>query len=283
MKNDMRKQRLERKLLLYRLLFIIFAVILLIAGGVYIRNQLVKRRARLTYEELAKKTTEFANGTGEESQNLPDTETETGSNSPYISEEGVPVKYLDWDMLHEINADIYAWIYIPNTNIDYPLLQHPTEESYYLEHNLDGSAGKPGCIYSQRLNSKDFTDYNTVLYGHNMEDGTMFHTLHNFEEADFFEQNRYIYIYTQEKVLIYEIFAAYRYSDEHILYSYDFESKEGFQAYLDDVFAVHDINANFRENMGITTDNHIITLSTCVAETEVQRLLVQGVLVNEPA
>ena len=71
----------------------------------------------------------------------------------------VPEKNIDFDKLHkEVSEDIYAWIYIPDTNIDYPVFQHPTDNAYYLEHNVDGSEGYPGCIYTENYNSKDFSD-----------------------------------------------------------------------------------------------------------------------------
>lgn len=99
----------------------------------------------------------------------------------------VPKKNIDFEELHKtVCEDIYAWIYIPNTNIDYPLLQHATDNSYYLEHNLDDSEGYPGCIYTENNNSKDFTDRHTVIYGHNMRDGRMFSDLHKYEDREFY-------------------------------------------------------------------------------------------------
>ena len=57
-----------------------------------------------------------------------------------------------------MNPDVYAWITVPGTEIEYPILQHPSDNSYYFMHNIDGSYGYPGCIYTENLNSKDFTD-----------------------------------------------------------------------------------------------------------------------------
>ena len=108
-----------------------------------------------------------------------------------LAERGItiPEKNIDWEELKSENPDIYAWIYIPGTNVDYPILQHPDEKSYYLDHNIDGSEGYPGCIYTQNVNSKDWMDPNTVIYGHNMNDGSMFHDLHKFEDNAFFDEN----------------------------------------------------------------------------------------------
>ena len=72
-----------------------------------------------------------------------------------------------------MNSDVYAWITVPGTEIEYPILQHHSDNSYYFMHNIDGSYGYPGCIYTENLNSKDFTDNNMVIYGHNMKNDSM--------------------------------------------------------------------------------------------------------------
>lgn len=72
-----------------------------------------------------------------------------------------------------MNPDVYAWITVPGTEIEYPILQHPSDNSYYFMHNIDGSYGYPGCIYTENLNSKDFADNNTVIYGHDMKNDSM--------------------------------------------------------------------------------------------------------------
>lgn len=113
----------------------------------------------------------------------------------------------DFGQLHEQNEDIYAWIVVPGTQVDYPLLQSETD-NYYLDYNLDHSKGYPGCIYTNQCNRKDFSDYNTVLYGHNMKNGSMFGSIHSFEDETFFDGHPYIYVYTENERLTYEIYEA---------------------------------------------------------------------------
>lgn len=198
---------------------------------------------------------------------------------------GVTDRSIDWVSLQEEqNNDIYAYVMVPGTAIDYPVLQHPEEMDYYLEHNLDGSKGRPGCIYTQRMNSKDWSDRNTVLYGHNMSAGTMFAGLHDFEDDAFFEENRYIHIYSEDgRILVYEIFAAYAFNDSHILLTYDFYTEEGYRQYLDTVRESAEENGHFRQETELSTEDKIITLSTCVRGNSSQRYLVQGVLIAEGA
>lgn len=208
---------------------------------------------------------------------------ESGEEPNDLSAYGVTDRTIDWESLQEEeNKDIYSWIVVPGTAIDYPVLQHPTETDYYLEHNLDGSTGRPGCIYTQRMNSKDWSDRNTVLYGHNMRAGTMFAGLHDFEDADFFENNRYIHIYTEDgRILVYEIFAAYAFSDVHILLTYDFNTDAGYQRYLDSIRENESSRSQFRQETILTAEDKIITLSTCIRGSSSQRYLVQGVLIAE--
>ena len=189
--------------------------------------------------------------------------------------EGCPV---DFAGMWEVNEDVYAWITIPGTVIDYPILQHATDNTYYLNYNIDGSYGYPGCIYTENMNSKDFTDNNTVIYGHNMKNGTMFAGLHKFEDAGFFEENTEVFIYTPEREYKYTIFAAYIYDDRHLLYSFDFANEEVYATYLEDVQNMRSMNALIREDVEVTAEDKIITLVTCIGNQPSKRLLVQAVL-----
>lgn len=201
-----------------------------------------------------------------------------------LADRGVPIpeKEIDFAELQaNVNQDIYAWIHIPDTQIDYPVLQHPTDNSYYLDYNLDGSKGYPGCIYTEDYNKKDFSDPNTVIYGHNMKNGTMFAGLHLFEDSEYFEDHPYVYIYTEDKLYVYEIFAAYESGNEHILYNNDFSDRYVFLKYLSKIMNSRTMNGNIREDISVTADNRIITLSTCAANKPDKRYLVQGVLLNE--
>lgn len=194
----------------------------------------------------------------------------------------IPEKNIDFVTLQEeINPDIYAWIYIPDTNIDYPVLQHPQDNTYYLNYNIDGSKGSSGCIFTENYNAKNFTDYNTVLYGSNMQDGTMFAGLHGYEDNEYFSKHPYIYIYTQDEVYIYRVFAAYNFSDVNLLLNYPVGIESGFASYLEELREVCISNdGHIDQEIEVTEKNRIITLSTGAAQQVGQRYLVQGVLLR---
>lgn len=203
--------------------------------------------------------------------------TETAETATEEQSEVIPVKF---EELQAVNPDIYAWITVPGTVIDYPILQHASDNTYYLMHNIDGSYGYPGCVYTENMNSKDFTDNNTVIYGHNMKNGSMFAQLHKFEDPDFFNENREVLIYLPDEVLHYTIFAAHIYDDRHLLYSFDFTDPEVYQKYLDSIFSTRDMSANIDKDVTVTADDQIITLVTCIGSQPNNRLLVQAVLTD---
>lgn len=203
---------------------------------------------------------------------LTPTEAPTPEPTPQLAD--IPINFEEW---WAQNPDIYAYIRIPNTNVDYPIFQHATDNAYYLDHNIDGSEGYPGCIYTENLNAKDFTDMNTVIYGHNMRNGSMFRTLHKFEDADFFNANRWFNIYLPNEILEYEIFAAYTFDNRHLLNSYALDQPGVFQEYINNIYLQK--NGNIDPSVQVTAADKIVTLETCTGNSNT-RFLVQAVLRN---
>lgn len=278
--------KIEKQKNIYKILCIILLIILIVVLVMWGHSALVEKSAAKTYEKLQESVNSDASDTKTQaseteqqstqvSENVGDTETDS-----HKEQYDIPQKNLDWEELEAVNPDIYAWIYIPNTNIDYPVLQRSGDNDYYLEHNLDGSRGKPGCIYTEDLNSKEFTDYNTVIYGHNMKSGAMFRTLHDFEDKSFFDNNQYVYIYTKDRTLVYKIFAAYTNDAKHILNSNDFTSEQGLSDYLEKVFKKAQAEGYLRDDVAVTGENAILTLSTCTTSSD-KRYIVQAVGGNE--
>ncbi len=197
-----------------------------------------------------------------------------------------PDKDLDWDELRELNPDIYAWISVPGLGIEYPILRKENDNAYYLNHNIDGSYGLPGVIYTENYNSADFTDPNTVIYGHNMDDETMFSPLIDLMDKDKFSETLFIYIYREnEEPLIYEIFAAYEYPSIHLLLNYDFSNEYVYDQYLKDIKNIEIKgygSANVKKDVETDRRVRIVTLSTCTKTHDAtKRYLVTGVLLND--
>lgn len=189
---------------------------------------------------------------------------------------------IDFQSLKAENNDIYAWIYIPNTKVNLPILQHVENDNYYLDHDQDGNYSVAGAIFTQSMNSTDFSDPVTVIYGHNMKNDGMFASLHYFEDPDFFNENDTFYIYTQNKILIYTIASAYQYDNRHIMNSFDFSDPKVRESYFESVSNPDSLVVNKRDDVQLTEDSKIVQLSTCVGQDNV-RYIVTGVLVDEQA
>lgn len=292
-KQNPTKKKQKKPFNIYKIFTFILLIILLVVAGVLLRDWFVQNQAQKQYEDLAAQVNRLQSsmndnairlpsGTEESMQSVePDNSTEQEEDS-LLSQLGinVPEKILDWKALQTVNPDIYAWIYIPGTKIDYPILQNEKDDTYYLNYNMNGTRGYPGCIYTEKVNRKDFTDFDTIVYGHNMRNDSMFATLHYFEDSAFFANCPYIYVYTEDKVLVYEIWAAYESDNLHILYSNDFSTLSGRQIYLDQIYHKAD-SANVRQDVMASEQSHILTLSTCIKGKSQNRFLVQAVLLNE--
>ena len=186
----------------------------------------------------------------------------------------VPV---DFDAVRKNCPDAYAWIKIPDTVINYEVVQHPTERSFYLDHSSAQKKSVSGAIYTQFYNTKDFSDYNTVIYGHNMLNGTMFGQLKKYKNKEFFDSHRDIYVYMPGRVLKYTVFAAYLWNDDHLLLCFDFEDPRVRASYWDQILSQHNMNGIVADDVLVTADDRVITLSTCSSRDD-QRYLVQAVL-----
>ena len=186
---------------------------------------------------------------------------------------------VDFAKLTEKCSDIYAWIRIPGTDIDYPIVQREGDNAYYLNHTIEGKKKIEGAIFTEDYNTRDFTDPHTVIYGHNMKNGSMFRQLHRYEDRKFFQENDEILIYQPEQILHYQIFAAYVYDDRHLLMSFDCENPDEYAAYLDSIFRQKNMNTMIDTSVTVTEEDKIVTLSTCNGNDD-ERYLVQAVLVS---
>ena len=206
-------------------------------------------------------------------------ENDEGSEAEPETLEETEVEYqspINFTELKKEYPDAYAWIHIDDTRIDYPIMQHPTDDSYYLSHSADGTPSKAGAIFTETLNSKTFTDPNTVVYGHNMRNGSMFRTLHKFEDRDFFDSHDEILIYTPTAEIHFKIFAAYKFDNRHLLSHINFWDPEVYAAYLEDIRSQNSPNAYVRTDVPVSKDNCILTLSTCTGDPD-RRYIVQAV------
>lgn len=270
----------------YKILFGLFLVIFLASAGYCVHYYASQNQKEQIYKEMSKEArvteTPEIPETPEPSETAeptptPEKEKAKSDKKKKKPEAEIPI---DFAQLQQQNPDIYAWIQIPDTAVDYPILQSASDNAYYLNHTVTGAEGYPGSIYTENINAQDFTDKNTVIYGHNMDDGTMFGGLHQYVDPSYMNQHSDIYIYTPEHKYTYRVFAAVTYDDRHILEMYNCNETAQFQEFLDSVMSVQNIASQFDSNITVTAEDRIITLSTCNDNSE-QRFLVEAVLLNE--
>lgn len=193
---------------------------------------------------------------------------------PTVKEETPVEVSIDFASLKKINKDIYAWIDIEDTNVHYPIVQSPTDDSYYLEHTIEGVKGYPGSIYTERVNAKDFSDFNTVIYGHDMKDGSMFKHLHKFEDPEFFETHDTVTIYTEKEIKTYRIYAAIVFDNRHLMYHFNNDDIEDRKAFIQAINGARNMKNLYREGMTIDENSKLITMSTCITGQPDKRYLV---------
>lgn len=193
--------------------------------------------------------------------------------------EAEPMVRINFDLLKETSANVYAWIEIPGTPVAFPIVQHPKNNEYYLRRAINGAYDITGCIYTQNYNSKDFSDKNTLIYGHYMDDGTKFGPLLSYMDEKFFEEHRRIDIYTETQWLTYEVFAAVPFNTRHILRTYD-NFSDPYGAFINDIYMSEDARSIIAEDITVDPEtDRIITLSTCL-KTASRRYLVLAKLVK---
>ena len=158
---------------------------------------------------------------------------------------------IDFEALRRESPDVYAWLYVPNTNVNLPVLQRPGDDFFYLDHDR---YGEPAVA-----------------------------TLHAYEDPAFFADNPELYVYLPDRILAYEVVAAYEYDDRHILNSFDFSDPAVRTGYFASVLAPDDPKANVRDGAQLDADDRIVQLSTCrsALTSDPVRYIVTAVLVGE--
>lgn len=187
----------------------------------------------------------------------------------------IPRNPIDFKGLKQINEDVIGWVNIEATGSSYPITQGD-DNSYYLTHTFQKTNNIAGCIFMDCENSKDFTDKNTVIYGHNMKSGSMFGGLRKFkEQKETFDKSHYFWIYAPGKVYKYEIFSCREVPATDKSYQITFNSDDDFLNYVNTCMD----NSFIKHALPITENDLVVTLSTCTWRSDL-RLIVQGKLIE---
>ena len=198
----------------------------------------------------------------EDGENADDTEAEDASEER--------VQRVAISELQAQNSDTVGWIQIPGTQISYPLM-HTTDDSYYLNHTFSKKVNSAGSIFVETLNSGDFTDLHTIIYGHNMKNGSMFAGLKEYRSASYLVAHPNIYIDLADGTHAYQIFSVYEAEADSDSYTIGFAPDEVYEEYLNTIKG----RSQYDTSVTITKEDSIITLSTCTRQGE-KRFLVHA-------
>ena len=190
-----------------------------------------------------------------------------------VEEERSPVQ-VNFSALQAQNGQVVGWIYSPGTVINYPVAQ-AEDNDYYLYNFIDGTYTGTGTPFVDFMCPGDFSGQNTVIYGHHMNDGSMFASLSNYRSAEYYEEHPVLYLNTPAQNYRIEVFAGYVTDAESDSYILSFSDDGDFLRYLESMKSQSD----FYSPVELSAEDHIVTLSTCSYEYFDARYVVQGKLV----
>jgi len=178
---------------------------------------------------------------------------------------------MDLSELRAVNSDVVGWIHIPGTEIDYPVLRGE-DNDYYLHHTWQHRENIVGSIFMDYRNAAGFSDFNSILYGHHMRDGSMFRDLILYEKESFRQEHPYIYLVDDTgKCIRYTVFAVYE-TETQMTYTVEFEDESLQSRWLSDCVE----RSEFAAETLPGADDRILTLSTCTGESYTSRWVVQA-------
>lgn len=170
----------------------------------------------------------------------------------------VPMTRINLNALTEINPEALGWIEIPGTALSYPLV-HTSDNTYYLTHTFRKEENKSGGIFVESLNKTDFSDLHTIIYGHNMKDGSMFASLKNYQKESYYTANPYIYIDLADGAHCYQIFSCHDAAVTDITYTIGYRADDMYADFLNSLKGA----SLYDTGVEVGVNDSIITLSTC--------------------
>ncbi|MDY5541968.1 MAG: class B sortase [Lachnospiraceae bacterium] len=258
-----RRRRKKRRDMLLRVGFAAALVIFLISAISLIRIGLEYKKGTDTYDQVAQNV--LVDSTENVSQD--------NGNSEEAEEAGgiLELPSVNFESLKGISADAEGWIYFPDMDISYPIV-YGRDNAYYLTHMIDGSSNSAGTLFTDQNNSRGFLDTNTIIYGHNMKNGSMFGKLKKYGKEEYYREHPLFYLCTETGVWEYDIFSVRVVDAASDSYTLRFESSNAFAEYLDRAFRT----SMYDTGVSADSSDTIVTLSTCTSR-DTDRLIVQAV------
>lgn len=200
------------------------------------------------------------------------TEQESESDTEQLPMETAPIE-VDFEVLWETNEDVVGWIYCEDTPINFPIVQ-AEDNDYYLRRLIDGTWNSSGTLFADYRNAADFSDSNTIIYGHNMKNKGMFGTLSNYKEQSYYDEHPIMWLLTPDGNYKVELIAGYVTSSTSEIYSFGQTEEEVF------ALAEQSIEkSTFTSDFQVLQGDRFVTLSTCSYEYDNARYVLIGRLI----
>lgn len=236
-----------------------------------------------------KKEVEYLQDLKQTSQETPATTLEkrediTGEEEPKEEEKKTPEILAEYQAIYQENKEFVGWITIPDTIIDYPVMQSKNDPNYYLDHTFSGEEDSNGTLFIDSRNDIVDRSTNLIIYGHNMKSNAMFGSLKKYLEEDYWRSHKTIQFDTIYEKGSYDIVAVclgeVEYQDEDVFRYYDFlnaENKKDFEAFQKNVLE----SAVLSDEDPIAYGDELLTLSTCNHYVENGRLYIVAKKIEE--
>lgn len=235
------------------LIVAVILITLFFAGGM-VRELYIRSQSQTYYQEVSGQAEAVIAEAADEQGQIPEGET-------------------DWSPIWESVENSVAWIRCSGTNINFPVVQG-SDNDYYLTHLPNGTVNKAGSIFMDYLNNSDFTDDNTIIYGHNMRSGDMFAPLGNYKQQTYYEEHPVIELQTPQGGYEIQLFAGYIMEDAKEELTINFESSREFTQYLAQIRE----RSTFDADVAIAWGDRLVTLCTCTYELDNSRYILVGKL-----
>ena len=263
------------------ILMALLAVVFLVSAGMVVRQQIQYKKTIADGEEAARIAglqKEVAPGP---SATVPPAQTKlpgpAPEETPEPPQEVLELAGIDLDALRAYNDDVVGWISIPGTVVSYPLVQG-TDNQYYLTRNWKQEYISSGSVFLDYKASRDLTDFHTIVYGHRMRNDTMFGSIRNYNDLNYWREHPSVYIVLDEAVYRYDIFSAEEAAVTGIVYQHDI-----VENHLEEEFLQYCLESSVLDT-GLIPEagDRFLTLSTCTGTGYYSsRWVVHGVLAGE--
>ena len=198
---------------------------------------------------------------------------DTGEDTPEVTLTCAPIS-VDFDALKNLNSDIVAWVYCEDTQLNYPIL-HTNNNSYYLKHTYTDRYSDAGAIFVDSRNRPGFIDGNTIVYGHHMPDGSMMTAVENWEDQEYYDNHKCMYLLTPTQDYRIDIISAYVIPANSNTYTVVYNTGRDVQNYLEKILD----RSVFTTDVETDPNERYIVFSTCSHKYDDARAVLHGKLV----